>query len=327
VIEVPVPQPGEHELLLKVEAAGVNRADCMQAAGNYPPPPGASELLGLEVVGTVVKCGLNTSKHAEGARVMSILAGGGYAEYCVVHELVAMACPETWRGGEAATSVELCAIPETWSTAHQLLHLVGKAQENEVVVVHAGASGVGIAACQIAKHFTKAIAIVTCSASKMQAAKDAGAAAVVDRGDGTGWAAAVLEAANKEREARGLPAKTGVEVVLDPVGASYCEQNCEILAMDGRWVVYGLMGGMTAPGPLLGKVLTKRIQILGTTLRARTVEYKAELSDHVSTQIVPLHVSGDFRAPVCKTFKLEEAADALKMMSESQNLGKIVLVP
>eukprot|EP00929_Paragymnodinium_shiwhaense_P079370 TRINITY_DN41309_c0_g1_i1.p1 TRINITY_DN41309_c0_g1~~TRINITY_DN41309_c0_g1_i1.p1 ORF type:complete len:384 (-),score=94.89 TRINITY_DN41309_c0_g1_i1:10-1161(-) len=321
--DVPVPTPGRGEVLLKVEAAGVNRADCVQRSGNYPPPPGASEALGLEVVGRVEACGPEADGQvAPGSRVMTILAGGGYAEYCTAPAATCIPADS----GKAAT--DLCAIPEAWITAYQLLMYVGKVQKGEVVLIHAGASSVGMAATQMALQVAGALPIITCSAGKMDMVRKLGATQVVDRNANDGdWTAAVKDAANALRQAQGLPERKGVELVLDPVGGSYWSHNAEVLAADGRLVVYGLMGGAKVKGIILGDILRKRLQVLGTTLRAREVVYKQELSHRFAAEVLPLLMDGTLQAPVDRVMKLQDAEEALNVMMSNANLGKIVLVP
>eukprot|EP00729_Bicosta_minor_P001694 gene1695-34608_t len=309
IVETAKPTAGEGEILIKAVACGINRADTLQRKGKYPPPPGASTTLGLEMAGVVEAVGPNATKFAVGDRVGALLAGGGYAEYATVSEDHAMAIPPTltWEQG--------AAIPEVWLTAFQLLHLVGDMQKGDIVLVHAGASGVGTAAIQlIVAAGGTAIATVG-SEAKIEAAKQYGAVAAFNRHDGP-WADSVKAATDGK----------GVNLILDCVASNYWEQNSDVLAMDARWVVFGLMSGPNVDGDLLGRILRKRIRITGTTLRARKPEYKANLVARFAAEALPLIGNGTMKSVIDKTFPLADVGDAHRLMETNTTIGKVLLI-
>lgn len=311
VAERPVPEPVGREVLVKVLASALNRADTLQRKGAYPPPPGASDILGLEMAGEVVSAGPDAaSTWQPGQRVMSLLAGGGYAQFCAADERLLMPLPDGFTIEQGA------AVPETWLTAFQLLTKVGEVQPGDVVLVHAAGSGVGIAAIQLAVGLGARVVAVAGADSKLAHASSIGAFATVNYKTVPDFADAVLAATEGK----------GANLVLDPVGGgAHMAQNLKAIATEGRWVLFGLMGGLTPEGNLLGTILRKRITIRGTTLRARSNEYKAELIGAFSAHALPKLSSGEYKVQISHTFPLEEADAAHKMMESNATLGKLVL--
>uniref|UniRef100_F7C1V4 Tumor protein p53 inducible protein 3 n=2 Tax=Ornithorhynchus anatinus TaxID=9258 RepID=F7C1V4_ORNAN len=308
------PSPGEGEILVKVHASALNRADLLQRKGLYPPPEGASEILGLEASGLVAEAGPGCrGRWKRGDRVMALLAGGGQAEYVPVPEGLLMPVPGGLSFPEAA------AIPEAWITAFQLLHLLGGVKVGETVLIHAGSSGVGTAAVQLSR-LAGAIPLVTCgSLEKVQFAKKLGAAAGFNY--------------KEEDFARGVLNFTkgaGVNVILDCVGGSYWEKNLSCLATDGRWILYGLLGGGEVQGQLLSKLLHKRGSLITSVLRPRDKKYKEELVRAFTERILP-HFSPPGESPrhlapvIDRVFPLDKIGEAHRHMEGNGNIGKIVL--
>lgn len=309
--KVPKPQMGAGEVLIKVHATALNRADLLQRRGMYPAPPGASDILGLEVSGTVAATGVGVKgSWRPGDRVMALLSGGGYAEYVSVPEELVIPVPPH------LTHCQAAAIPEGWLTAFQLLHLIARVKEGEVVLVHAGASGVGTAAVQLVR-LAGAVAIVTAGTpEKLRVAEELGAAAAFSYKEGN-FAEEVMEFTKGK----------GADVILDCIGGSTWERNVGCLAMDGRWVLYGCMGGRGVQGELLGKLLFKRGQLLCSLLRSRSLQYKADLVRAFSERALPFFSdpTSPLRPVIDSTFDLEKIADAHTHMEANRNMGKIVV--
>lgn len=304
-----LPKLSSRQVLINVRATALNRADTLQRKGLYPPPPGASEILGLEAAGVIEElgsgCALGFSK---GDKIMALLSGGGYAEYCACDERHIMRIPTSLSFNEAA------AIPEVWLTAYQLLFFVGKVEAGESVLLHAGSSGVGQAALQLCKNAGITAYVTVGSEAKQQKALSLGAVRAFNYKT-EDW----VKLLNEETEGK------GVNAVLDPVGASYWEGNMDVLAADGRWVLYGLMGGARVEGPLLAKVLRKRINLIGTTLRARSDEYKETLIQAFSKDVLPKFEDGSYSPNIDSVFPISNVVDAHKLMESNQNAGKIIL--
>ncbi|XP_073530181.1 quinone oxidoreductase PIG3 [Phyllobates terribilis] len=312
VKEVPRPIPKEGEVLVQVHASALNRADLLQRRGKYAPPPGASQILGLEAAGTVVTLGPEVvGRWKVGDRVMALLTGGGNAQYVAVPACQLLPIPTGMSDTDAA------AIPEAWLTAFQLLHLVGKVQKGETVLIHAGASGVGTASIQLCR-LAGAVPIITAGSSeKIEMAKKLGAAAGFNYKD-EDFGKKCLEATNN----------AGANIILDCVGATHWEKNLECLSTDGRWVVYGLMGSGEINGDLLAKLLWKRGSLIGSLLRSRSISYKAELVRAFTERALPHFASGGpihLRPIVDSTFPLQKIADAHQRMEDNKNTGKIIL--
>uniref|UniRef100_A0A3P9AC25 Enoyl reductase (ER) domain-containing protein n=1 Tax=Esox lucius TaxID=8010 RepID=A0A3P9AC25_ESOLU len=312
--KVPRPQPKDGQVLIRVHATALNRADTLQRKGLYPAPPGESQVLGLEVAGTVASVGPGLRRcWAPGDHIMALLSGGGYAEYVAVPEELLMSVPPQLSLYQAA------AIPEAWLTAFQLLHFVAMVKKGEIVLVHAGASGVGTAAVQLVQ-LAGAIPIVTTGSSeKLQMAETLGAAA--------GFNYKEEDFAEKVNH---FTAGRGADVILDCIGGSSWAKNVACLATDGRWVLYGCLGGKTVNGDILGKLLSKRGQLLSSLLRSRSLQYKADLVKAFSERALP-HFSEQATSPwllrpvIDSTFSLEQVADAHRRMEANRNIGKIVI--
>lgn len=307
--EIPEPVPGPEDLLVRVRATALNRADLLQRRGLYPPPgPKAEfEIPGLEFAGEVVAMGSRVSGFREGDRVMGLLAGGSYAERIIVHHRLASPVPAKLSFEQAAS------VPEAFITAHDALLQCSLAC-GETVLVHAAGSGVGTAAIQIAKAMGAALVFGTAgSAGKLAAAGELGLDIGIDYKTES-FADRVMEATSKR----------GVDVLVDFVGASYLQANVQALAAKGRMVVVGLLGGSGGELPL-GALMQKRLTIRGTLLRSRSLEEKALATRLFEKSVLPHLASGRIRTVVDKVFPLAQAADAHRRMEANENFGKIVL--
>eukprot|EP00090_Calanus_glacialis_P045676 TRINITY_DN8644_c0_g1_i1.p1 TRINITY_DN8644_c0_g1~~TRINITY_DN8644_c0_g1_i1.p1 ORF type:complete len:330 (-),score=102.51 TRINITY_DN8644_c0_g1_i1:51-1040(-) len=309
--EAATPIVGENEVLIRVAATAINRADTLQRKGLYPVPQGTSSILGLEAAGEVVGVGGAVTQWKAGDRVMALLGGGGNAEYVVADAGHVLPVPASLDMTKAA------AVPEVWLTAFQLLHLVaGGVQPGQSVLVHAGGSGVGTAAVQLVKLAGGRSMVTAGSQQKIDTALSLGAERGVNYKT-EDFAAAVAEWTGGK----------GVDIILDCVGGSYAMKNVASLAVDGRWVLYGLMGGAEVDGPVLGGLLRKRGSLLATTLRSRSREYKAELVKRFREECLE---GFEGKAPLLKpivdsVMEVSEIAAAHQKMEENKNNGKIVL--
>jgi tumor protein p53-inducible protein 3 len=303
-------------LLIKVHAFGINRADISQRQGNYPPPPGASHILGLECAGEVIEINEEKNSNAHsfgvGSRVMALVTGGAYAEYCVADISCCLPISESLSYSEAA------AIMENYITAYQGIREIAQVQAGELVLIHAGAAGVGTAAVQLVKNVFSAVPITTSSAGKLNHCRNHGAAAAVDYQKGS-WASEVIDFAQKSYN------KSGVDIIFDPIGASYYEDNVRSIGLDGRWVIYATMGGKEINNFDLGQLMKKRIQLTGTTLRNRGAEYKAKLIADFAASALPAIHNRIIRPHVDRVFNFAEIAEAHKYMERNQSTGKIVV--
>lgn len=307
VSESPDPVAAPEEVLVRVHATALNRADLLQRMGMYPNPfPADDEIPGLEFAGEVISCGARVTMWKPGDRVMGIVSGGAYAEKLVIHERQAMAVPEGMSWTEAA------AIPEVFITAWDALVVQGGLTSGRWAMVHAGASGVGTAAIQICRAIGARI-IVTCSAGKLQACRDLGADVVVDYGS-----------QDFVEEARTATGGTGVDVVLDVIGGEYVEKNIAALAVKGRIIQVGVMAGKPLPFNV-GLLLGKRASITGTVLRARPTEEKITISRQFAAEMLPLFTTGAMKPVVDSVYPLEKIADAHVHMANNANVGKIVV--
>lgn len=304
--DVPDPVPGPEEVQVEVVATALNRADLSQRRGRYPGPPMDHEIPGMEFSGRVAALGERVRAWAVGDEVIGIVGGGAYAERLVIHERQAMALP---------ASVDLpdgAAIPEVWITAWDALVVQGGLTSGRVVLVHAGASGVGTAGIQLAKAVGARVA-VTCSGSKVAACEALGADVVVDYGRDD------FVAAMKQ-----MTGGAGVDVVLDVVGGDYLARNLEALRTGGRIIQVGVMGDATATIPL-GALLPKRAALVGTVLRARPLEEKIAVSQRFAREVLPLFDAGTCRPVIDRRFPLEEIAEAHRYMESNANVGKILI--
>lgn len=304
--ETPVPKP--NELLVRVAATAVNRADLLQRQGKYPPPAGASPILGLEMSGEVVEIGADITRYAVGDLVFGLLPGGGHAEYAVIHEQMAMPVPDRLTLPEAA------AVPEVFLTAYQALHWLGKLQAGERVLIHAGASGVGTAAIQLAQAMGAGDVIVTASAAKHQLCLDLGANYTID-----------YQAYDFKEEVMQITDGDGVDLVLDFIAAPYFERNIELLRTDGRMVLLALLGGAHVDNFNLGNLLKKRLQISASTLRSRSLGYQINLTRAFADFALRLLATGSLRPVIDRVYDWKEVQQAHQRMEANQNSGKLVL--
>ena len=304
----PLPQPAEGEVLVKVAAAGVNRPDVAQRQGNYPPPKGATDIPGLEIAGEVVALGPGVRRWKLGDKVMALVVGGGYAEYCPAHESHCLPVPA------GLSMVEAAAIPETFFTVWHNTFERGRLAAGETLLVHGGSSGIGTVAIQLAKAFGARVVTTAGSAEKCEACRKLGADVAVN------YKTEDFVAATKAATA-GL----GAEVVLDMVGGDYIERNYEAAAIDGRIVQIAFLGSSKATVDFR-RLMLKRLTHTGSTLRARSVADKAAIARAVEDRVLPLIAAGKVRPLIDSTFPLREAAAAHAKMEASTHIGKIVLV-
>lgn len=306
VREIDAPSPASNQVLIDVQAASLNRADLLQRRGLYPPPSGTTPILGLECAGTVSQLGDDVRRTRLGDRVMTLLAGGGYAEQVCVHESLLIPIPSK------LSFVEAAAIPEAFLTAQEALFSLGNLQPNQTVLVHAAAGGVGSAAVQLARQVGAEVFASVGSMEKANFVTTLGAQHVIQYR---------TEAFD---EVIGLHAARGVDVIVDFIGAKYIEQHIDCLAPGGRLVVVGLLGGSKAQMDL-GKLLHKRLQILGLIMRTRSIADKAAISRHFIRHSLPLFDDGRLRPIIDCTFPLRDVALAHERMEQNLNIGKIVL--
>jgi putative PIG3 family NAD(P)H quinone oxidoreductase len=309
VVERPTPQPGDDEVLVRVEAAGVNRPDVMQRLGKYPPPPGASDIPGLEIAGTIAALGRSVSGLNTGDPVCALVAGGGYAEYCVAPAVQCLRVPE------GLTTVAAAAIPETFFTVWTNLFQRGALRAGERVLVHGGTSGIGTTAIQLAHAFGATVFATAGSRDKCDACRRLGAAHAINYKEED-----FVEAVRRET------ANTGVDVILDIVGGDYVARNIDCLGMNGRLVQIGAQAGPHASLNLM-PILQRRLTLTGSTLRARTVREKGELAREVERHVWPLLASRRVAPVIDRTYPLAQAADAHRRLESSEHIGKIVLLP
>lgn len=303
----PVPTPGAGELLVKVAAAGVNRPDVAQRSGSYPPPPGASDLPGLEIAGEVVAVGPGATQHKVGDKVMSLVAGGGYAEYCIAPDAQAIAVPDT------LSMIEAGATPETLMTVWHNVFERGKLQAGETMMIHGGSSGIGTMAIQLAKAFGAKVIVTVGSADKAEACLKLGADHAIN-----------YKTQDFVTVSRELTGGNGPNLIIDMVGGDYIEKNYDAAAMDGRIVQIAFLGGPKATVNF-AKLMTKRLVHTGSTLRPRSLSDKAAMVAAIEAKVMPLIRAGKVKPLIDSTFPLRNAADAHRRMETSQHVGKIVL--
>ena len=302
-----VPQPGPDEILIKVMAAGVNRPDVAQRQGVYPPPPGASDLPGLEVAGEVVAAGQNAKKHRLGDKVMSLVAGGGYAQYCIAHDAQAMAVPPS------LTIQEAGALPETLMTVWHNVFERGRLTAGETLLVHGGSSGIGTTAIQLAKAFGGRVITTAGSPEKCAACVALGADVAIN------YKTEDFVAATKK-----ATGDRGADVILDLIGGEYIERNYDAAAVEGRIVQIACQASPRANVDFR-PLMFKRLTHTGSTLRARSVADKGAIARTLETKVLPLIAAGKVKPAIDSTFKLDDAAAAHARMERSEHIGKIVL--
>ncbi len=303
----PRPDPGPGDVLVKVAAAGVNRPDVLQRLGGYPPPPGASDIPGLEIAGPIVSLGEGVDGWAPGDEVSALVTGGGYAEYCAAPAVQCLPVPEGLGLAEAA------AMPETFFTVWSNVFDRGALTAGESFLVHGGSSGIGTTAIQLARAFGARVFATAGSAEKCAACEALGAERAINYREEDFVAVA--------KEATG---GKGLDLILDMVGGDYVQRNIEALAPDGRLVYIAFLGGSKVEVNLLPMML-KRLTLTGSTLRARSPEFKAAIADNLRRKVWPLIEKGEVKPVVAERFPLAEAAAAHGLMESSAHIGKIVL--
>lgn len=303
------PAPKNDEVLIKVVATSINRPDLVQREGKYPPPPGDSEILGLEVAGTIEELGSEVSGWQVGDRVMALVGGGGYAEYAVAYACHLMPIPASMSFEEAA------CVNESYVTAFLNVFMLGGLQDGQTAILHGGGGGVNTAAVQLAKALTpKAKLIVTAHPSKMARVKDLGVDLVIDFTTTPDFSPAVKEFTNKQ----------GVNVILDHVGAKYLKPNMDSLGYTGKLVIIGIISGIKAELNL-ALMMVKRQQIIGSVLRSRPVAEKGDIIAEFTRRALPKFADRSIVPIIEKVFPLEQIQDAHRMMEEDTHFGKIVL--
>ena len=302
-----LPEIGAEEILVRVHGAGVNRPDVMQRKGQYPPPPGASDIIGLEVAGEVVARGANATRHVLGDNVVALIPGGGYAEYCAVHETNALPIPKGF------TMIEAAAIPETFFTVWPNLFQRGRLTAGETVLIHGGASGIGTTAIQLAKAFGAKVIVTAGSDKKCAACLKLGADVAINYMT-EDFVAAVKEATGGR----------GADVILDMVGGDYFARNFEAVAEDGRIVQIATQKGARVEVDL-HRMMVKRLTLTGSTLRIRPVSFKAAVAGALYENVWPLFEARKVVPVIDSTYPLARAAEAHARMESGDHFGKIVL--
>ena len=306
-VERPVPVPSPGEILVRVAAAGVNRPDVMQRKGNYPLPAGAPDIPGLEICGVVAGMGSEASRWKDGDRVVALVPGGGYAEFCTVHESNALPLPEL------LSLVEGAGIPETTFTVWHNVFQRGRLSAGEWLLVHGGTSGIGTTAIQLAKAIGAFVATTAGSDEKCHAADHLGADLAINYKTGD-FVAAVREATGGR----------GADVILDMVGGDYLARNILAAAEEGRIVQISALAGAETKIDLW-KLLAKRLTLTGSTLRNRPIAFKAALARAIEESVWPMIVQGRYRPVIDKVFRLDEAAEAHRRIDSDEHIGKIIL--
>lgn len=307
-VERPVPERRRGEVLIRVEAAGVNRPDILQRLGQYAPPPGASDIPGLEVAGGVAEIGAAEARWRVGDRVCALVAGGGYAELCAAPSVQCLPIPSGFSSAEAA------AIPETYFTVWTNLFTRGQLHAGESALIHGGTSGIGTTAIQLARAFGATVYATAGTTEKCAASERLGATRAINYREEE-FSSAIRE----------LTSGRGVDVILDIMGGDYLPRNIDCLAMNGRLIQIGLLGG--AKGEInLAAVMHRRLTLTGSTLRPRTVEEKGAIARELETNVWPLLASRKVAPVVQETFPLIRAADAHRLLESGAVIGKIVLV-
>ena len=306
----PAPVPGPGEVLVRVSASGVNRPDVMQRKGNYPPPPGVSDLPGLEVAGTLVAGNAAELARAGlklGDAVCGLVAGGGYAELCVVPLGQCLPVPQ------GLSMVEAASLPETFFTVWSTVFNRAGLKAGETLLVHGGSSGIGVTAIQLGKAFGATVLVTAGSEEKCAACRDLGADHAIN-----------YRSSDFVAEVKQVTDGRGADVILDMVAGDYVTREIHCLANDGRIVIISVLGGTKAEVDV-GQVLFRRLAIIGTTLRPRSAEFKATIAGELRERVWPLVASGHIRPIIAKVFPAAQAAQSHALMESNQHIGKIVL--
>lgn len=307
LIERPVPAPGASQILIKVAYAGMNRPDCIQRSGGYPPPPGASDIFGLEISGEVVQIGEDVKDLKLGDQVTALVSGGGYAQYCTADQGSVLPVPSGMSMEQAA------GLPETFFTVWHNVFQRAKLEQGETFLVHGGSSGIGTTAIQLAKAFGATVITTAGNEEKCQICRDLGADLAINYKD-QDWV----------KELRSWTNKKGANVILDMVGGDYITKNYIAAANDGRIVsIAFLQGGLVEAD--FRRLMMKRLVHTGSTLRARSDSFKAKIADELREQVWPLLSKGMVKPLIYKTYPLEDAGKAHRLMESSQHSGKIML--
>ncbi|MGZ8192558.1 MAG: NAD(P)H-quinone oxidoreductase [Methylobacter sp.] len=305
--ERPIPLPSINQVLIKVAAAGVNRPDVMQRKGLYPPPPGASDIPGLEIAGTIVGLGKNISHLKLGDNVCALVTGGGYAEYCLAYGNLCLPIPH------GLSFIQAAALPETfftvWSNVFDRAHLL----PGETLLVHGGSSGIGTTAIQLAKAFNAHVIVTAGSDAKCEFCRQLGANAAIN-----------YKKQDFVEEINNLTGDKGVEVIMDMIGGHYFPRNIRCMADDARLVQIAVQNGSKSEINLL-PILLKRLTLTGSTLRARNEAFKTEIAKKLLKNVWPLLSTGEIKPVIHSTFALNDAAKAHELMESSQHIGKIIL--
>jgi NADPH:quinone reductase len=305
--EVARPKPSADQLLVRVKATALNRADILQRQGFYPPPPGESDILGLELAGEVVELGSEVNEFSVGERVFGLVGGGGYAEYAVIDQKMAMPIPQGWEFTQAA------ATPEAFFTANETVFELGELKPEESVLIHAGGSGVGTAAIQMAQHIGANVYFTAGSTEKINKAMALGATAGID-----------YKNEDFLRQIKRLTKNKGVDVIEDFLGAKYLERNLRLLKASGRLIIVALMGGKQCDINL-DMVLLKRLQIKGFIMRSRSLSEKREMTSRFKQRWLPILEQGAITPVIDSVYPLDSVKQAHEKMEANQNFGKIVL--
>ena len=307
VAQMSVPRPGPGDVLIAVEYAGVNRPDCIQRIGAYPPPPDASPVLGLEVAGTIAAIGESVTQWSIGDRVCALVPGGGYAEYCATPAGFCLPIPD------GLSMLEAASLPENYFTVWHNVFERGRLQRGESLLVHGGSSGIGLTAIQLAKAFSATVYTTVGNARKAEFCRSIGADHVIDYRE-TDFA----------KEMARLTDKKGVDLVLDMVGGDYIEKNLKCLALEGRLVIIAFLQGSRVEADWRF-IMMKRLTVTGSTLRASPKQRKVAIAGALREHVWPLFASGKLKPVIYRTFPLDEAAAAHALMESSEHIGKIML--
>ena len=302
-----IPVPAADEVLIRVMVTGVNRPDVAQREGSYPPPPGASPILGLECAGEVVAIGPAVTRYRVGDRVCALTNGGAYAEYCAAPEAQTLPWPKGY------DSLQAAALPETYFTVWANLFGHGRLAAGETVLIHGGTSGIGVTAIQLAKAFGARVITTAGSAAKCAACLELGADAAID-----------YRTQDFAEEVKRLTDGKGVDVILDMVGADYFARNLKSLARDGRLVIIAFLGGFKTEADFR-PIMVKRLTVTGSTMRPRTTAEKGEIAAALAAKVWPMLEAGKAGPRIFQTFPLTEAAAAHRLMESSAHIGKIML--
>lgn len=305
--QAPVPQPGPDQVLVKVAAAGINRPDCIQREGKYPPPPGASAIPGLEIAGTIAAVGDGVDPAVIGQNVCALTASGGYAEYCVADWALCLPVPK------GLSLLEAGGVPENYFTVYDNIFTRGRLVSGETLLVHGGSSGIGSTAIQLAKQAGAIVYATAGSDEKCDFCRSLGADAAIN-----------YRTHDFAAEVRTLTAKRGVDVILDMVGGPYIQKNIHSLALEGRMVQIAFLQSSKAEVDFV-TMMVKRLTLTGSTLRPRTVKQKAAIAEKLREQIWPMLETGKVKPVIHKVFRLEKANEAHALMDSSAHVGKIML--